>query len=37
MAGPSRDWRTFKQWFDVQINSMVIDLGKRPLMIEEFD
>ena len=32
-----RAWRTFKQWFEVQINSMVIDLGKRPLQIEEFD
>ncbi len=34
---PKRDWRTFKQWFEVQINSMVIDLGKRLLLIEEFD
>ena len=32
-----RNWRTFKQWFDVQINSMVVDLGKRSLLIEEFD
>jgi hypothetical protein len=34
---PQRDWRTFKKWFDVQINSMVIDLSKHPLLIEEFD
>lgn len=34
---PQRDWRTFKQWFDVQINSMIVDLGKHPLIAEEFD
>jgi hypothetical protein len=34
---PRRDWRTFKKWFDIQINSLVVDLSKHPLIIEEFD
>lgn len=30
-----RDLRTFKEWFDVSISSVVVDLGKGPIEHEE--
>jgi hypothetical protein len=32
-----RDFRTFNKWFEVKVSSMVIDLSRRPIELEEFD
>ena len=34
---PNRDYRMFREWFDVQVSSMVIDLGQKRLAVEELD
>lgn len=31
-----RDYPAFRQWFDVEIHSVVFDLGNTPLVVEEF-
>ena len=31
-----RDWRVFKEWFDVEFHSVVIDLTERPVLKEEY-
>jgi len=32
---PKRDLKTFNQWFDVEVHSLVVDLANIPLEIEE--
>jgi hypothetical protein len=32
-----RDYRTFKDWFDVKVSSVVIDLSRRHFEVEEYD
>lgn len=31
-----RDWRTFKDWFEVKVSTIVLDLSRRHLALEEY-
>jgi hypothetical protein len=33
----NRDYRMFREWFEVKVSSMVLDLGNDRIEVEEFD
>ena len=34
---PNRDLKTFMEWFEVRVSSMVLDLSEDRIEVEEFD
>ena len=34
---PNRDYRMFREWFEVKVSSVVMDLGEKSVAAEELD